>query len=206
MIRALALAFALLPGSGPARAEPAPATVPPVIKLMREEIQARPSRVLIAVEDALTMEERAACEIVKEAITATRADAKLTGEIVRTALKHAPAMAATIVECAVAVAPGAVEEIEKAVRSVLGDNAGTASKTSAPEESDTGKKEASGKSAPGAAAAPAEDGADSVDSFLPGAVGVGGIYLIAPSRAFRPCLPGDFCCSGDLSVSCLSPR
>ena len=74
--------------------------IQPVIEGMRSEISARPSRVLIAVEDALTMNEQAACEIVQEAIVSTRADAKLVGEIVYTALKHAPGMAATIVECA----------------------------------------------------------------------------------------------------------
>jgi hypothetical protein len=207
MIRALVSAVILLAGQGLLPAAFGADEVPPVIKAMREEISARPSRVLISVEDALTMDEQAACEIVKEAITSTRADAKLTGEIVRTALQHAPGMSAVIVECAMAVAPGAAQEIENAIRSVLGTSTvKTAPPPEAPgnssePEADSGKESSgSADDKTGAKAAP-----DSLDSFLPGAVGVGGIYLISPSRAFRPCLPGDFCCSGALSPSCLSP-
>jgi hypothetical protein len=205
MIRALASAVILLAGQGLLPAAFGADEIPPAIKAMREEIAARPSRVLIAVEDALTMSEQAACEIVKEAITSTRADARLTGEIVRTAIRHAPGMSAVIVECAMAVAPGAAQEIENAVRSVLGtaavktDSSVEAPAVSPEPEAKSGKE--SSESADGAAA----EASDSLDSFLPGAVGVGGIYLISPSRAFRPCLPGDFCCSGDLSPSCLSP-
>lgn len=207
MTRALASVVILLAGQGLLPQALGADEVPPVIKTMREEISARPSRVLIAVEDALTMSEQDACEIVKEAITSTRADARLTGEIVRTALRHAPGMSAVIVECAMAVAPGAAQEIENAVRSVLGSPAvetappPEASAVSPDPEAKSGKE----SSARADGAATVAQASDNLDSFLPGAVGVGGIYLISPSRAFRPCLPGDFCCSGDLSPSCLSP-
>src|SRR6187549_175804 len=108
MNRLLIIAALMLPcGSRVRAADPASGTgdVTPVIKAMREEISARPSRVLIAVEDALTMNEQAACEIVKEAITSTKADPRLVGEIVFTALQHAPAMSAAIVECAIRTSP-----------------------------------------------------------------------------------------------------
>jgi len=211
MNRALAFALALFAGSGPLRANDGAEDVRAVIKVMRGEISARPSRVLIAVEDALTMNERAACEIVKEAITSTRADARLTGEIVFTALKHAPAMAAVIVKCAIAVAPEAVPEIENAVRRALGQPLPAANDASEASgavanatagEGDASGKEPSGKGAAGVApkVKPA-----TLDAFLPGAVGVGGIYLISPSRAFQPGLPGDICDSDDLSPSCLRP-
>ena len=211
MIRALIPAVAFFTGCGLLQADPAP-DVRPVLAAKREEITARPSRVLIAVEDALTMNEQAACEIVKEAITSTRADARLTGEIVFTALEHAPAMSAVIVECAMAVAPGAVKEIERAMQRALGGGSGadpmaTEGSGEAPVEADATGKEGSGKepSGKGAVVPAVADEVDFMDGFLPGSVGVGGIYLIVPNRGRGRCLPGDPCCSSDLSTSCLKP-
>lgn len=217
MNRPLLLTTALLAAILPVRSEPASGAgdVRPVIMAMREEISARPSRVLIAVEDALTMNEQAACEIVKEAITSTKADARLVGEIVFTALRHAPAMSAPIVECAVSTSPDSIHEIEQAVERALGGNAGAVANVS----------EGSGKGPAGegdAAAAtgkapvptgkgevvpppPAEEDGEIFDSFLRGSVGVGGIYLLIPSQSFHGCRPGDPCCSGELSTSCLKP-
>lgn len=197
--------------------------VRPVIKAMREEISARPSRVLIAVEDALTMNEQAACEIVKEAITSTKADARLVGEIVFTALEHAPAMAAVIVECAVRVSPHSAPQIEAAMNRALGKSRGKGAeppkeepkpeteaepvlseKNAETEKADSGK-EPSGKGAAAPAPASPANEDDFLDGFLPGSVGVGGIYLIAPGRGPGPCFPGGPCCSGELSPSCLRP-
>jgi hypothetical protein len=196
-------------------ADPAPEAgdVRPVLKIMREEISARPSRVLMVVEDALTMNEQAACEIVREAITLTRADAKLVGEIVFTALKHSPAMAATIVECAVKTSPQSAKEVEQAMERALGKSSGGAAagasegraKTSVEDvnaESAGSGKEPSGK---GAARPERQAEEDFLDAFLPGTVGVGGIYLVVPSHAAYHCLPGGPCCSGELSPSCLKP-
>jgi hypothetical protein len=190
----------------------------PVIQTMRAEISARPSRVLIVVEDALTMHEQAACEIVKEAITSTRADARLVGEIVYTALKHAPAMSATIVECAMATAPQAAKEIEQAMERVLGKvKAGSGEKraesgNAEPVEAAQGTEKDSGKEVSGkegaavAAQSPPDEELDFMDAFLPGSVGVGGIYLVIPSQAsYYSCRPGGPCCSGELSPSCLKP-
>ena len=191
----------------------------PALKAMRAEISAKPSRVLIAVEDALTMNEQAACEIVKEAIESTRADAKLVGEIVFTALSHSPAMSAVIVECAVASAPQAVEEIKKAMERALGGKAGSsvsnltegsgkgpAEETSGKEAAGSGKEAAAtgnGLTGKGAViqrpAPPIEEGFDLTS------VGVGGIYLIAPSRSYYRCASNEPCCTDDLTRACLQP-
>jgi hypothetical protein len=216
MKRLLKIAVLLLLPWSRAQADRGPdaAEVRAVLQTMRAEISARPSRVLIAVEDALTMNEQAACEIVKEAIILTRADAKLVGEIVFTALTHSPAMSATIVECAVKTAPEAAKEVELAMERALGKNAGTAAgKYKEDDESATVKAEeaesaASGKesSGKGMARLPTEDAdADFLDAFLPGTVGVGGIYLVVPSHGAGMCHPGGPCCSGELSPSCLKP-
>ena len=183
----------------------------PVLKAMRAEISAKPSRVLIAVEDALTMNEQAACEIVKEAIESTAADESLVGEIVFTALNHSPAMSAVIVECAVATSPNAVGEIKKAMEKALGAKSSSvvadltegSGKESA--ESATGKesvgsgKELTGK---GIAVAPTPEKEARFDFS---SVGVGGIYLTTPSNSYRRCIPNRPCCNGDLTPACLRP-
>lgn len=198
----------------------------PVIKALRSEIAARPSRVLIAVEDALTMNEQCACEIIKASIEATRADAKLVGQIVFTALQSAPGMSATIVECAVEAAPYAAEEIRSAMQQALGDkavktreDAAEAGDMAPAKEVEAGGKEAaptgkatveSGKELVARAttmteAAPSEWESD--DWFGTFHVGVGGIYLTAPGSSWtRRCDPRDHCCGGtDLSPACLRP-
>ena len=210
-------AAALLTGIMPAYADPNAAALDaaPVLKVMRAEISAKPSRVLITVEDALTMNEQAACEIVKEAIKSTRADAKLTGEIVFTALSHSPAMSAVIVECAVAASPHAVEDIKKAMEKALGTRAGSAmtglteGSGQAPAEETTGNesngsgKETSGEpSGKGALTALPPDIEEDFDLTF---VGVGGIYLLVPGRSYFRCDPYDPCCTGDLTQACLQP-
>lgn len=210
LIRALALLACLCP----AKADPAAETVDsgPALKAMRAEITAKPSRVLIAVEDALTMNEQAACEIVKEAIESTRADAKLVGEIVFTAISHSPAMSAVIVECAVATSPGAVTEIKKAMERALGskmDSAGAsltdgsgktpAEEASGEETTGTGK-ELTGKGVVVPPPPPAIE-----EDFDLTSVGVGGIYLMVPGRSNFRCHPGRPCCTGELTTACLQP-
>ena len=217
MNRLLLLAVCLLPfGEVLQAAEPAPVAPPPVIQILRKEIALRPSRVLIAVEDALTMDERAVCEIITAAIAATRADPRLVGEIVYTALKQVPSQAAKCVECASNAAPDAVAEIQQAMEKALGKaGAATRAKQSASpaeegtpdgvaEQPATGKG-VSGKEPAGVAAVEPGNEEGFMDSFLPGSVGVGGIYLIVPARSSGVCRPGNPCCSGSLSPSCLKP-
>jgi len=186
----------------------AAAAVPEVIQILRADIAAKPSRVLIVVEDALTMDERAACEIVTQALLATGADPKLTGEIVATALRHAPGMAAQIVDCALAARPAAAAEIRSAMSKILGastEATAEAAVSESEEPQNSGKVPArAGKSvvpAVRAVAAPF-----SLDGFDVSTVGIGGIYLLTPSaRFYGPCTPDDLCCSEDLSRACLDP-
>lgn len=76
---------------------------------VRESVTKEPSKVLMIVEDALVINESCACEIVKAAITASKADAPMVKQIVQTAVAVAPKMSPVIMECANAVSPGAVE-------------------------------------------------------------------------------------------------
>jgi hypothetical protein len=203
----------LILGLRPALAEPAPDEAGPaqVITILRADIAAKPSRVLIAVEDALTMNEQAAGEIVKAAIEATRADAKLVGEIVFTALKNAPGMAATIVECALGTSPDAAEQIKDAMQRALGSKASIRAVAGAGQAEVPGEKvppaQATGKEPAGkggVATAPDEPGIE--DSFDLSWVGVGGIYLFTPARGFLHVSdPHEPCGSDDLSRACLRP-
>ena len=215
MNRLLILAVLLLP-IGEVLQAAAPDQGPAVIQILRKEIATRPSRVLIAVEDALTMEEQSACEIITAAIAATRADARLVGEIVFTALKQAPAQAARIVECAATAAPEAAAEIQQAMEKAMGKTRPApvaqadpaAASEAAPEQAASGKGvSGKGVSGKGPVAGAVEPGNEEgfMDSFLPGSVGVGGIYLIVPARSSGACRPGNPCCSGTLSPSCLKP-
>lgn len=169
-----------------------------MLSVLKSEIAARPSRVLIAVEDALTMDEQGACEIVKTAITLTKADAKLVGQIVYTALKHSPGMSASIVECAVDTVPGAAGEIKTAMQKALGGEVqgesedlteGSGKATTGGEASgkETSGKRVSGKEPTGKAItapqpAPEEDWLD----FGWFGSGIGSIYLIPPSSGLSP--------------------
>ncbi len=92
-----------------------------MLTVFESEITARPSMVLIAVEDTLTMDEQGAREIVKTAITLTKAYSKLVGQVVYTALKHPPGMSASIVECAMNTAPAAAAEIKTAIQKAPGE-------------------------------------------------------------------------------------
>jgi len=64
------------------------------------------SKVLMVVEDALVINEGCAADIVKAAIMASKADAKLANQIVQTAVTVAPKMAGVINDAATSVIPG----------------------------------------------------------------------------------------------------
>jgi hypothetical protein len=95
-----------------------------VVAHMEAEIAKEPSRVLLAVEDALNANDTCACSIVKSAITASRADSKLVGEIVSTAINTIPTSASTIGECALTASPESAQEIKTAMQTVLGQGDG----------------------------------------------------------------------------------
>ena len=95
-----------------------------VIAHLENEIVKEPARVLLAVEDALNSNDSCSCDIIKTAITASRADSKLVGEIVSTAINTIPTSASTIGECALKAAPEAAKEIKTAMQTVLGQGDG----------------------------------------------------------------------------------
>ncbi len=166
---------------------------------MKAEIAAKPSRVLFAVEDALVMSEQAAAAIVKSAIETTRADKKLVGDIVFTAIRQAPSMSASIVESAVEARPSAADEIKTALQRALGEADDEKSTTKKADEdmaqgsgksvvsvkSSVGKepvaKEPSGKEAQAPAPAANEGEDDTTFDFGLNGPGVGGIYFATPS-------------------------
>jgi hypothetical protein len=91
--------FALLAVPAVSRAG-APTTCDKIAQDVRESVEKDPAKVLMYVEDALVISETCACEIVRAAITAAKADAELTKQIVQTSIAVAPRMTAVIEECA----------------------------------------------------------------------------------------------------------
>lgn len=67
---------------------------------VRKAISSDPAKTLMIVEDALVISEACACEIVRAAIEASKADEAMKQQIVQTALAVAPKMAPMITECA----------------------------------------------------------------------------------------------------------
>jgi hypothetical protein len=90
-----------------------------VAKRVAERIGEDSTRVLLTVEDAVIANEACACEIVKAAILASKADGELVRQIVFTAASAAPAQTALIAECALSVAPEAASEIRAALESLI---------------------------------------------------------------------------------------
>jgi len=73
---------------------------------VRVAVEKDPSKVLMVVEDALVINEGCASDIVKTAITASKADPKLASQIVQTAVTVAPKMAGVIKDAASSIVPG----------------------------------------------------------------------------------------------------
>jgi len=86
---------------------------------VQTQSQNAPEQVLVLVEDAIIANEMCACEIVKGAIVGSKADKRLVREIVFTAVSAAQGMAATIAECAIAVAPDSADQIKLALEDAL---------------------------------------------------------------------------------------
>ena len=87
---------------------------------VREAIEQEPQKVLVIVEDNMVANETCACEIVKAAILASKADAEMVKQIVKTAVNVAPNRAALIAECASAVAPDHSKGVVDTVKGVTG--------------------------------------------------------------------------------------
>jgi hypothetical protein len=91
---------------------------------VRVAVEKDPSKVLMIVEDALVINEGCAGDIVKTAITASKADETLAAQIVKTGVSVAPKMEVAINESATALFPGlkAVTAAEERPIAVSGKN------------------------------------------------------------------------------------
>lgn len=92
--------------------KPAPVDCQKVSVPFAEEVVAHQSLVLQLVDRAVRENPSCACEIVKAAIQATKADSKLIASIVEVAGVAAPEQLRTVAQCAVAVAPDSLEEVQ----------------------------------------------------------------------------------------------
>lgn len=142
---------------------------PPAIKCdqiagdVRAAIEKEPGKLLMVVEDALVINESCACEIVKAAIQASKADEATSKQIVQTAIAVAPKMASVINECVASLAPGAAVD------------APVASTTSGKEPADI-----FGDKNPQPATTPDDAGSDFQGGMTQS---VRGVYLIAPAAS-----------------------
>jgi hypothetical protein len=95
-----------------------------IAKDVMSAIRRDTAKTLLVVEDALVINEGCAAEIVKAAITASKADAALVNQIVQTATGVAPKKASVIAEAANSVAPGSVVAAANSGRVVEGQGDG----------------------------------------------------------------------------------
>jgi hypothetical protein len=80
---------------------------------IQSEIKTQPSAVLMIVEKAMKLHPNCSCEIVKAAIRASDADAELVASIVEVAVIASPEHTRLIAQCAVAVAPDALDAVQE---------------------------------------------------------------------------------------------
>ena len=138
---------------------------------VQEEVTAKPDQVLVILSEKIASNPGCACEIVKAAITAAKADKDLVGEIVFTAVSAAPAEATTIAECAVAASPQSAENVKAALQRAMSD------------------KNPIGKGVDKSPPPPVVQ--DDLGDFGLSPVNIGGVYLVYPgggaigSRIFR---------------------
>lgn len=129
-------------------------------------IQKDPSKVLMIVEDALVINESCACEIIKAAINASKADPTMVNQIVQTGIAVAPKMSGVIMDCATAASP----------------NTSITSQVTAVVKPSSGKEPVKEVVLP---PPPVED-----DTFNPVPSSIRGVYLIQPPPTGRvPCDP-----------------
>jgi len=101
-----------------ALATPAFAETPDCYKVatvVKDAVVAHPEKVLDIVSGQIAQNESCACEVVKAAIVASDADKALVAEIVTVAIEVAPEKIRIIGQCAVAVAPDALAEVQSVV-------------------------------------------------------------------------------------------
>lgn len=86
-----------------------------VYTVVKNAVAAQPDKVLELVKTNVAQNESCACEVVKAAIVASDADKKLVAGIVEAAIASAPGKVRIIGQCAVAVAPDALAEVQAVV-------------------------------------------------------------------------------------------
>lgn len=91
-----------------------------VATLVRDAVEKEPQKVLVIVEDNMVANETCACEIVKAAIRASKADAEMVKQIVQTAVHVAPNQSILIAECVSTVAPDNSKGVVDTVKGVTG--------------------------------------------------------------------------------------
>ena len=94
-----------------------------VLKKMRHDISVDPGRLVLAMEDALTLNEVCVCPIVRGAVDLAGREPQLVSEIMTAAIQLLPAAAARITECVLLEAPEAAPEIKATLAKVLGEKA-----------------------------------------------------------------------------------
>jgi hypothetical protein len=107
---------------------------------VKHAVAAVPSKVLEIVEKEVAANPDCACEVVKAAIQGSDADSKLVASIVETAATAAPEKMRLVSQCAVAVAPEALGDVQ-AVMSRLDPNLGEASESSKSAKSPKGAED-----------------------------------------------------------------
>jgi len=102
---------------------------PAISSSLRQAIESKPSDVLQLVESQISSSPACSCEIVKTAVEVTQADSKTVASIVEVAATAAPDKMRLIAQCAVAVAPDALADVQ-AVLAKLDPSTGKASNSS----------------------------------------------------------------------------
>ena len=87
-----------------------------LVLLVKHDVAANPSATLQIVEKQVGIAPACACELVKAAIQASKADVKLVAAIVETAATVAPEHRHLIGQCAVAVAPDALSAVQAVLK------------------------------------------------------------------------------------------
>ncbi len=173
----LSLAFSLLQGVTIAQSSSCQGIADDVTAAVTKE----PTKVLMIVEDALVINESCACEIIKAAIIASKADPTLVNQIVQTAISVSPKQSGIIMDCATAISPSSVSTADMTVITSSGKDV----KNPLPVEP---------------APAPEEE------DFTPIPSSIRGIYLMQPpAGGFMPDTKRRKCDDKGVSPTCTTP-
>lgn len=165
-----------------------------VVEHLTNEVKKDPTRLLLAVEDALTLNDKCACEIVSTAIKISKADSDMVGRIVTTSVQAAPTSASSIAECALAAAPKSADAVKKAMKAALGQGDTDTEPTAEAGDSSSGKevvgkepvamssgKEVVGKEPIDKQIIPAPKPIEGGDDYGSPMLNTSGVYLFTPA-------------------------